>query len=42
MVDAVRYLRGLLGAKVEFEARYPAAFEVLFPRVEAIRGLTLP
>ena len=31
MVDAVRHLRGLLGAKVEFEARYPAAFEVLFP-----------
>jgi len=38
----LRCLRDLLGAEVEFEARYPAAFELLFPRAEAIRGLPLP
>lgn len=38
----LRYLRELLGGEVEFESRYPAAFEVLFGRSEAVRGLPLP
>jgi hypothetical protein len=38
----LRYLRELLGGEAEFEARYPAAFEVLFQGSEARRGLPLP
>jgi hypothetical protein len=38
----LRYLRELLGGEAEFEARYPAAFEVLFQGSEALRGLPLP
>jgi hypothetical protein len=38
----LRYLRELLTGEVEFEARYPAAFEVLFQGFEASRSLPLP
>ncbi len=38
----LKYLRDLLADEVEFEARYPAAFEVLKPRFDAERGLQLP
>jgi hypothetical protein len=38
----LRYLRELLNDEVEFEARYPAAYEVLFEKSEAINGLLLP
>jgi hypothetical protein len=38
----LRYLRDLLGHEAEFEARYPAAYELLFGRSEQIIGLPLP
>ena len=38
----IRYLRDLLADEVEFEARYPAAYEVLFGNSPAISGLPLP
>jgi hypothetical protein len=36
------YLRELLGDEVEFEARYPAAYELLFGGSRALSGLPLP
>jgi len=38
----LKYLRDLLRDEVEFEARYPAAYELLFERSRAISGLPLP
>jgi hypothetical protein len=38
----LRYLRELLSDEVEFEARYPAAYELLFDVSKAISGLPLP
>jgi hypothetical protein len=38
----LRYLRDLLRHESEFQARYPAAYELLFGRSEQISGLPLP
>ena len=38
----LRYLRELLADEVEFEARYPAAWALLFDQPEAAGGLPLP
>lgn len=38
----IRYLQDLLADEVEFEARYPAAYEVLFGNTAAISGLPMP
>jgi hypothetical protein len=38
----LKYLRDLLRDEVEFEARYPAAYELLFERSRSISGLPLP
>jgi len=38
----LRYLRDLLGHEIEFQTRYPAAYELLFGRSEQIGGLPLP
>lgn len=38
----IRYLRDLLADEMEFESRYPAAYEVLFRNSAAISGLPLP
>jgi len=38
----LKYLRDMLADEVEFEARYPAAYELLFEGSRALNGLPLP